>query len=80
MQPTLWQSPIEPSRTEQAIIKRIRRAKLFLFLREHLHKVFNAAFQQKLASLYQQNKRGQPLISPDAPRAGDAAADLYRSF
>ena len=41
MQPTLWQPPIEPSPTEQAIIKRIRRAKLFVFLREHRHELFD---------------------------------------
>ena len=64
MQPLLWQPPLEQSRTEQAIVKRIKRAKLFVFLREHRHEVFNEAFQQELATLYQASKRGQPPIPP----------------
>jgi len=64
MQPSLWQPPIEPSTTEQAILKRIKRAKLFIFLREHRHELFTEAFQQELAALYQASKRGQPPIPP----------------
>jgi Transposase domain (DUF772)/Transposase DDE domain len=64
MQPSLWQPPIEQSRTEQTIVKRIKRAKLFVFLREHRHEVFNAAFQEELSGLYRDSKRGQPPIPP----------------
>jgi hypothetical protein len=64
MQPTLWQPPIEPSPTEQTIIKRIRRAKLFVFLREQRHDIFNPAFQEELSGLYRDSKRGQPPIPP----------------
>src|SRR5713101_3478489 len=64
MQPTLWQPPIEPSPIEQAVIQRIRRAKLFVFLREQRHKLFNAAFQEELSGLYRDSKRGQPPIPP----------------
>jgi len=64
MQPLLWHPPIEPSRTEQTIMKRIKRAKLFVFLREHRHEVFNAAFQEELSGLYRDSKRGQPPIPP----------------
>ncbi len=64
MQPTLWQPPIEPSPIEQAVIKRIRRAKLFVFLREQRHEIFNAAFQEELSDLYRDSKRGQPPIPP----------------
>ena len=62
MQPTLWQPPMEPSAIEQAVIKRIRRAKLFVFLREQRHKLFNPAFQEELSDLYRDSKRGQPPI------------------
>jgi hypothetical protein len=51
MQPSLWQPPIDPSPSEQAIMKRIKRAKLFVFLREHRHELFTEAFQQELAML-----------------------------
>jgi transposase len=64
MQPALWQPPIEPSAAEQAIIKRIRRAKLFVFLRQHRHTLFTDAFQQELAGLYRASQRGQPPIPP----------------
>lgn len=64
MQPSLWQPPIDLSPTEQAIRKRIKRAKLFVFLREHRHELFDAPFQQELATLYQASNRGQPPIPP----------------
>ena len=62
MQPLLWQPPIELSQTEQTIVKRVKRAKLFVFLREHRHEVFNPAFQEELSGLYRDRKRGQPPI------------------
>ena len=52
MRPPLWHPPIELSMAEQAIIKRIRRAKLFVFLRQHRHELFCDTFQQELAALY----------------------------
>ena len=64
MQPSLWQPPVDLSATEQAIVKRIKRAKLFVFLREHRHELFDEAFQEELAALYQPSKRGQPPIPP----------------
>ena len=64
MQPALWNPPVELSTTEQVIIKRIKRAKLFIFLREHRHEIFDASFQEELASLYEESPRGQPPIAP----------------
>jgi hypothetical protein len=64
MRPDPWQPPIELSASEQAIIKRIRRAKLFIFLREQRHEVFDTAFQEELAGLYQDSTRGQPPVPP----------------
>jgi hypothetical protein len=64
MRPVYWRPPIELSATEQTIIKRIRRASLFVFLRQHRHEVFDEAFQQELASLYQESQRGQPPVPP----------------
>jgi transposase len=64
MRPVYWQPPIEFSATEQTIIKRIRRARLFVFLRQHRHEVFDEAFQQELANLYQESRRGQPPVPP----------------
>ena len=49
MRPPLWHPPVELSTAEHTIIKRIRRAKLFVFLRQHRHTLFADAFQQELA-------------------------------
>lgn len=64
MRPDKWEPPIELAATEQVIVKRIRRAKLFIFLRQHRHEIFDAAFQEELASLYQDSPRGQPPVAP----------------
>jgi hypothetical protein len=61
MRPPLWHPPIELSTGEQAIIKRIRRAKLFVFLRQHRHELFAAAFQQDLLTLYKDQPQGRTL-------------------
>jgi transposase len=49
---------------EQRIVGRIRRAKLFVFLREHRHDLFSEAFQAELAALYADSPLGQPPIAP----------------
>ncbi|HEY6411962.1 MAG TPA: transposase [Ktedonobacteraceae bacterium] len=64
MQPALWQPPIELSEQEEQIVKRIRKAKLFVFLRKLRRELLDEAFQQELASLYQPSEGGQPPISP----------------
>ena len=50
VQPEVWQPPVEPSRLEQAVMQRIKRAKLFVWLREHRHELLDEAFQAELAS------------------------------
>src|SRR6266566_208029 len=64
MQPVHWQPPVDLSEQEEQIVKRIRRAKLFVFLRHHRHELLEEAFQQELAGLYRASKRGQPPIAP----------------
>jgi transposase len=64
MQPQFRQPPVEFSAKEEDVIKCIRNAKLFVFLRKYRHQIFNEAFQQELATLYQDSKRGQPPIAP----------------
>lgn len=64
MQPSLWQPPVELSRQEEQIVKRIRKAKLFVFLRQHRHELFDEAFQEELAGLYRPAERGQPPVVP----------------
>jgi hypothetical protein len=64
MRPSAWHPPVEPSSLEQTIITRIKRAKLFVFLRHHRHELFDDAFQEELATLYAPSLRGQPPIPP----------------
>jgi hypothetical protein len=64
MQPCQWQPPVALSEQEKQIVERIRRARLFVFLRRHRHDLFDEAFQQELATLYRPSKRGHPPIAP----------------
>jgi len=64
MRPPPWSPPVELSSAEQTIVKRIRRAKLFVFLREQRHELFDAAFQAELGRLYGDSRRGQPPVPP----------------
>jgi transposase len=64
MRPLLWCPSIGLSVKEEQVVKRIKKAKLFVFLRQHRHLLFDEAFQQELAQMYQANDRGQPPIAP----------------
>ena len=64
MQPAIWEPPIELSKQEEQVADRIRRAKLFVFLRHPRHELFDEPFQQELATLYRPTKRGHPPIAP----------------
>src|SRR5436305_240272 len=64
MRPVVWRPPVEPSAAEQAVIKAVRRAKLFVFLREHRHELFDEPFQVELARAYADSPRGQPPVPP----------------
>ena len=64
MRPPLWHPPIELSMAERTIITRIRRAKLFVFLRHHRHELFTDALQQELATLYKESSQGYPPVPP----------------
>ncbi|HEY6410149.1 MAG TPA: transposase, partial [Ktedonobacteraceae bacterium] len=64
MQPPLWQPPVELSQQEEQVMKRIRKAKLFVFLRQHRHELLNEAFQEELAGLYRKAERGRCPVAP----------------
>jgi transposase-like protein DUF772 len=64
MQPAIWKPPIELSKQEEQVLSRIRRAKLFVFLRQHRHELFDDLFQQELAELYRPSERGHSPIPP----------------
>jgi hypothetical protein len=64
VRPVMWWPPVDPSVAEQAVIKAVRRAKLFVFLRQHRHELFDEQFQAELAGTYVDSPRGQPPVPP----------------
>ena len=65
MPPQPWRAPVEPSPAEAAVMRRIKRAKLFVFLRESRHEIFDEGFQEELGTtLYGDSRRGQPPVPP----------------
>ncbi len=44
MQPALWKPPVTLNPQEEQIVHKIRKAKLFVFLRQHRHELFDEAF------------------------------------
>ena len=64
VRPVVWRPPAEPSPAEQAVIKAVRRAKLFVFLRLHRHELFDEGFQAELAAAYVDSPKGQPPVPP----------------
>ena len=64
VRPVVWRPPAEPSPAEQAVIKAVRRAKLFVFLRLHRHQLFDEQFQAELAQAYVDSPKGQPPVPP----------------
>ncbi len=64
MRPPYWNPSIELSETEQIIIKRIKRAKLFIFLRHNRHHLFDEKFQGELASIFKDSTVGHCPVPP----------------
>ena len=46
------------------MIKRIKRARLFVWLREHRHELLDEGFQLELAAMYADTPVGQPPVPP----------------
>jgi transposase len=76
MRPPPWHPPIDLSPAEQTIMRLIKRAKLFVFLREHRHTLFDDAFQTELATIY----RDSPLGHPPVPPAQLALATILQAY
>ena len=72
-----WNPSQEYTKQEQAILKRVRRRrKLFAFLREHRHELFDSEFQNELAEMYRDTGAGKNPITP----ALMAIAALLQSY
>jgi Transposase DDE domain/Transposase domain (DUF772) len=64
VRPVVWRPPAEPSPAEQMVIKAVRRARLFVFLRLHRGELFDEEFQAELARAYADRPKGQPPVPP----------------
>jgi hypothetical protein len=60
-----WNPPVETSRKEQLLLKRLTRTKkLFAFLRLHRHELFNDEFQVELEGMYRSTGAGCEPLPP----------------
>jgi Transposase DDE domain len=60
-----WTPPVELSRQEQLIMKRLKRVRtLFGFFRLHRHELFDEAFQEQLESMYRNTGAGDEPHPP----------------
>jgi IS5 family transposase len=60
----IWSPPIEKLPEEEWILKRCKKAKLFVFLREHRHRLFDDEFQAQLAGMYAARDSGRDPVPP----------------
>lgn len=60
-----WSLPVECTERERRLLKLAGRSrKLFVFLREHRHELFNEAFQAELAAMYRGSGQGEEPQPP----------------
>ncbi len=60
-----WEPRLTYTTQEKYLIKRLKRTKkLFAFLRNHRHEIFDDAFQKELTSMYRDNGAGKVPIYP----------------
>lgn len=64
MRPNIWNPPIPLSEKEEKVVKRIRKAKLFVFLRQIRHELFASDFQAELATVFKDSSVGLSPIPP----------------
>ena len=80
MRPVTWMPPVDPSPAEQAVIKAVRRARLFVFLREHRHELLDEEFQAELAETYADSPKGAAASTAGPAGAGHDPAGLHRGL
>ena len=80
MRPEPWNPPIELDKKEHKIVKLIKRAKLFVFLREMRHLLFDKSFQEELSKMYAEAEKGHPPVPPAQLASSCYSTSLYQSF
>ena len=65
MVPVRWSPSVTLSKREQFLVGRMKRTgKLFAFLREHRHELFDDAFQLELGAMYRSSGEGKQPVAP----------------
>jgi hypothetical protein len=59
-----WSPSVKTSPQEEWVLKRCKKAKLFVFLRRHRHELFDEDFQQELAGMYAARSAGREPVAP----------------
>src|SRR5262249_38891501 len=59
-----WSPPVALSKREEHIVRGCKKAKLFVFLRQYRHELFDEAFQAELAAIYPTRARGKEPVAP----------------
>ena len=60
-----WTPPVDLSRREQLLMKRLGRVrKLLGFLRRHRHEIVNESFQDELSAMYRKTGAGKEPVTP----------------
>ena len=80
MRPPNWKPLVELSSAEQKVVKRIRKAKLFVFLREIRHQLFNNEFQEELATFFTRQYCRKMSNSPSPISLSHNPASLHRGI
>ena len=60
----LWTPRVELSRAEQMVIKRCEKRRVFVFLRELRHRIYDESIQRKLIAAYSATERGTERVPP----------------
>jgi len=58
MRPQISQTPVELSLKKESVVKRIRKVKLFVFLRQIRHELFDIDFQSELGTIFKDSSVG----------------------
>ena len=60
----IWKPPVELSRAEQFIVKHCAKRRVFIFLRELWHRIFDDELQRRLIAAYAEVERGKVRVAP----------------
>ena len=60
----IWKPPVELSEAEKFVVESCKKRRVFVFLRELRHRIFDEPLQQKLMAAYSSVERGKSRVPP----------------